>query len=91
MTVLPYDLIGLLGISLSLFCYVRVQWRHTYSKTFLYSFLNFMSAVLLAISLLKNWNLASFVSNFIWGLMSLYGFYRCAKDLGQQKVLQPKT
>lgn len=72
-----YDLFGLLGISLSIFCYARVQWQRDYSKKLSYSLLNLISAVFLAISLLNNWNLASFISNSIWGLISAYGFCRC--------------
>jgi hypothetical protein len=74
-----YDVIGLSGVSLTLLCYARVQWQRDYAKKLSYSALNFASALLLAISLLKNWNLASFVCNGMWGFISLYGIYRCTK------------
>jgi hypothetical protein len=74
-----YDLFGLLGISLSICCYARVQWRRDYSNTLSYSLFNLISALLLAVSLLKNWNLASFISNSIWGLISAYGLWRWVK------------
>jgi len=74
-----YDFIGLVGISLSSICYARVQWQRDYAKHLSYSILNFVATLLLGVSLSKNWNLASFVSNLIWGAISLYGVYRCMK------------
>jgi hypothetical protein len=72
-----YDLIGLTGISLSSFCYARVQWHRDYAKQLSYSLLNLIGSILLAISIMENWNLAAFVSNAIWGAISAYGVYRC--------------
>jgi len=72
-----YDSIGLVGVSLSVGCYARVQWQRDFAKSFAYSLLNFLSAVLLAVSIFNNWNIAAFVSNTIWGALSAYGMYRC--------------
>ena len=79
-----YDAIGLAGISLSTFSYARVQWQRDYAKRLSYSLLNVIGSSLLAISLLENWNIASFVSNAIWGIISLYGVYRCLKYMRKQ-------
>jgi hypothetical protein len=41
---------------------------------------------LFTISIVKNWNLSSFVSNTTWGLISLYGVYRCLKYMWKEKA-----
>jgi hypothetical protein len=74
-----YDLIGLVGVSCSVYCYARVQWQRDYAKRLSFSLVNLAASVLLAISLLNKWNLSSFVVNTIWGVISLYGVYRCLK------------
>lgn len=81
-----YDLLGLVGISFSIWCYARVQWQRDYSITVKYSLLNLISAILLAASLLKNFNLASFVSNGVWGSISAFGLWRCLAGLRQSKA-----
>ena len=78
-----HDVIGLCGISLSLYCYGRAQWRSSYMKRTSYSVLNFVSALLLGESLIHNWNLASFTANAIWGLISLWGLVRSLGMLGR--------
>jgi hypothetical protein len=74
-----FDLIGLVGIALSIGCYARVQWHRDYAKKLSYSVLNFLSAVLLGVSIFHNWNLSSFIGNSFWLLISVYGIYRCLK------------
>lgn len=81
-----FDLVGLTGIALSISCYARVQWQRDYAKRLSYSLLNFIGASLLAVSLVKNWNLASFVSNALWMAISAYGIYRCLKYIRRQKI-----
>jgi hypothetical protein len=80
-----FDFIGLLGVLLSLFCYGRVQLQREYAKKISYSLLNFVSALLLSVSLFKNWNLSSFVCNALWGMISAYGVYRCLKYMVLEK------
>ena len=75
------DTIGLFGISLSVYCYGRAQWKPGYMKRVEYSALNLFSALLLGASLIHDWNLASFTSNTIWGLISLYGVARSLRLL----------
>ncbi len=74
-----FDITGIIGVALSIYCYARVQWQRDYAKRLRYSLLNLLSAVLLAVSLLHKWNLASFIGNGCWLLISLYGVYRCCK------------
>jgi hypothetical protein len=80
------DAAGLFGISLSIYCYARVQWQRDFAKRFSYSVLNLLSAIFLGISLAHNWNLASFVSNIIWGGISAYGIYRCSKYVWRARI-----
>ena len=62
-----------------------MQWHRDYAKTLSFSLLNLIGSLLLAFSLLYNWNLASFVSNAIWGTISAYGVYRCLKYIVREK------
>jgi hypothetical protein len=80
-----YDLIGLVGVSCSVYCYGRVQWQRDYAKRLSFSALNLLASALLLISLLNKWNLSSFVINAIWGVISLYGVYRCLKYMRQAR------
>jgi hypothetical protein len=79
------DAAGLVGVSMSIYCYARVQWHRDYAKRLDYSALNFFSSMLLFISLLHHWNLAAFVSNAAWCLISLYGVRRCLKYMRRNK------
>lgn len=78
-----HDAIGLLGISLSIYCYARAQWKHDFTRSVIYYGLNLSSALLLGLSLVHDWNLASFASNTIWGIISLYGLVRSLKPLSR--------
>ncbi len=82
-----YNLLGLAGICLSIFCYARVQWRRDYAKRLSYSLLNLLGAALFAVSFVKHWNLPSFINNTVWGLLSLYGVYRCMKYARRAKTV----
>jgi hypothetical protein len=77
------DLFGLSGISLSVYCYAKAQLRPGFTKRVAYSALNLSSALLLGVSLSHDWNLASFTSNTIWGVISLYGLMRSLKLLSR--------
>jgi hypothetical protein len=79
------DLVGLAGVTLSTYCYVRVQWQRDYAKKMSYSLLNLVGAILMIASLLHNWNLPGFVSCSIWSFMSAYGVYRCTKYIRRSK------
>lgn len=67
------DVIGIVGVAMVLATYFLLQSEKIDSKGFLYSFLNLLGALLIVYSLLYNWNLASFIIEFFWILISLYG------------------
>ncbi len=81
-----YEIVGLLGVGLSIYGYARVQWQRDFAKRLSYSMINLVGALLYSVSLFKYWNLPSFVSNMIWGLISLYGAYRCYKYIRRDKT-----
>ncbi len=67
------DVVGIVGVAMVLATYFLLQSEKIDSKGFLYSFLNFVGALLIVYSLLYSWNLASFIIEFFWILISLYG------------------
>lgn len=73
------DMCGVTGVAVSTTCYACVQWRRDFAKSIHYSLLNLVATVLFAISILQDWNLAAFINNTLWGVISLYGVYRCLK------------
>jgi hypothetical protein len=74
-----YEWIGVAGVVAGIYPYARVQWRRDYAKSWSFSLFNFLNGLLLEISLLHDWNLASFVGNAVWIAISLYGLYRCLR------------
>ena len=76
------DVIGIVGVAIVVVTYFLLQSEKIDSKGFLYSFFNAFGSLLILYSLLYNWNLASFIIEFIWIVISLYGlkkWYRSKK------------
>ena len=67
------DIVGIVGVVIVVITYFLLQSEKIDSKGFLYSFLNAVGSLLVVYSLLYNWNLASFILEFFWILISLYG------------------
>ena len=67
------DVIGCLGAVLVLITYAFLQVGKLKSNGFLYSFLNFVAAFMILISLFYSWNLAAFVMEVAWMMISAYG------------------
>lgn len=67
------DVVGMVGVVIVVITYFLLQSEKIDSKGFLYSFLNAVGSLLVVYSLLYNWNLASFILEFFWILISLYG------------------
>ena len=74
-----YEVAGLSGVALAIYAYGRVQMKREYAKEMGYSVINLIGMLLLLYSLVYNWNLASFVGNAIWAVISVYGIWRCLK------------
>lgn len=67
------DVVGIVGVAMVLATYFLLQSEKIDSKGFLYSFLNLVGALFIVYSLLYSWNLASFIIEFFWILISIYG------------------
>ncbi len=76
MTFSYIDVIGSIGTLLIVLTYLLLQINKIQSHSFLYSFLNLLGALLLAYSLLYNWNFASFMIEVFWIIISLIGLVK---------------
>jgi uncharacterized membrane protein YidH (DUF202 family) len=77
------DAIGILGVAIVVVTYFLLQSEKIDSKGFLYSFLNAFGSLLIMYSLLYSWNLASFIIELVWILISLYGLRRWYRNKRQ--------
>ncbi len=71
-----YDIIGLMGVSLLISTYGLLQFDRIDPRGFWYSFNNMIVAILVTVSLLYNFNLASMVIEVFWFTLSVYGLLR---------------
>lgn len=71
-----YDSIGMLGVVLCLLAFLLLQINRLSLKKPLYSLLNLIGALCILSSLYVAFNLAAFVMEVSWGLISLYGLYQ---------------
>lgn len=78
------DVIGIVGVAIVVATYFLLQSEKIDPKGFLYSFLNAFGSLLIMYSLLYNWNLASFVIEFFWILISLYGLRKWYRNKTQK-------
>jgi hypothetical protein len=83
------DLIGIFGVAYH-HCslYVLLQLEKMDAKDLSFSVLNTLGALLIIVSLLFDWNLASFLMEFIWLIISLYGIVKYFK--GNRGNASPK-
>ena len=75
-----HDLVGNLGVFLVLATYLLVQMGRMDIRRPTYSLANASGAVLIIVSLTRNFNLSSFIIEIAWLLISLYGFLRWLRD-----------
>lgn len=73
------DLIGILGVFIIMIVYMLLHLEKIDAKGFNFSFFNAIGALLIIISLLFDWNLASFLMEFTWMMISLYGILKYIK------------
>jgi hypothetical protein len=69
------DIIGLLGVTILIVTYAMLQFDKIDPKGFWYSFNNMIVAVLVTVSLLYSFNLASMVIEVFWFSLSVYGIW----------------
>jgi len=70
------DIIGLLGVTLLIVTYGLLQFDRIDPKGFWYSFNNMIVAILVTVSLLYSFNLASMVIEVFWFSLSVYGIWK---------------
>jgi len=70
------NIIGVSGVIIVVVTYFLLQIDRVNPKGFWYSFLNAFGSMMILYSLTYNWNLASFIIEFFWILISLYGLWR---------------
>ncbi len=72
------DLIGCLGALLVLIAYAFLQIGKLKADGLLFSFLNFVAAFMILISLFYSWNLAAVMMEVAWMMISAYGIVASA-------------
>lgn len=73
MNILWYDIIGTVGVVIIILAYVLLQIERLRSNELTYSALNALGATLILISLYYAFNFPSFVVEFFWLVISLFG------------------
>lgn len=77
------DIVGLIGVTILIVTYAMLQFDKIDPKGFWYSFNNMVVAILVTVSLLYSFNLASMVIEVFWFSLSVYGiwnYYRKKRD-----------
>lgn len=77
---LLFDVIGIGGVVLILAAYFLLQRDKVSSHDLSYLYLNLVGAVCVIISLLHTWNLAAFMIETAWVLISLYGIVKALRN-----------
>lgn len=70
------DAVGIIGAALLMVAYLLLQINKLQSNGLAYSLLNAIGALLIVFSLLVNFNLAAFLIEIFWVLISLIGIIR---------------
>jgi len=74
-----FDAIGMLGVFMILAVYSLVQLDKMDVKGLFYSIINAVGAVFILISLTVTFNMASFVIECAWLVISLFGIFQAIK------------
>ena len=69
------DIVGLIGVTILIVTYAMLQFDKIDPKGFWYSFNNMVVAILVTVSLLYSFNLASMVIEVFWFSLSVYGIW----------------
>jgi len=69
------DIVGLVGVTILIVTYAMLQFDKIDPKGFWYSFNNMVVAILVTVSLLYSFNLASMVIEVFWFSLSVFGIW----------------
>lgn len=67
------NIMGIIGVLIILLAYFLLQIEKWLPKSLPYLTTNLIGALLIAFSLLSNWNLPAFVMEVLWALISVVG------------------
>ena len=70
------DLVGLIGAAVLMIAYLMLQLNKLTSDGLAYSLFNAIGAILIIVSLRVKFNLAAFIIEVFWVLISVFGIYR---------------
>jgi len=70
------DIVGSIGVIIVVGIYLLLQLEIIGSKSLTFSLLNTVGSMMILYSLMYNWNLASFLIESFWILISLFGVYK---------------
>ncbi len=73
MTYAWYDILGTAGVAVIIVTYILLQLGRIRSEQLAYSLLNALGASLILVSLYFSFNFPSFIVEFFWLLISLFG------------------
>ncbi len=73
------DVIGIVGVLMVLWAYIYIQINKWTRDTMAFSVVNFVGSILIIISLCHTMNLASFIIEIAWLIISAYGIIRCMR------------
>ena len=76
MTVTLYDILGIGGVVIILIAYLFLQLEKLSAQDWRYSAANGAGALLILISLFFSFNLASFIIEIAWLLISIFGLFK---------------
>jgi hypothetical protein len=68
-----YDILGTVGVGIIILTYILLQLERLRSEQLIYSMLNAAGAALILVSLYYDFNFPSFIVEFFWLLISLFG------------------
>lgn len=71
-----YDILGTVGVGIIILTYILLQLERVRSEQLIYSLLNAVGAALILVSLYYSFNFPSFIVEFFWLLISLFGIGR---------------
>ena len=75
-----YDVVGVVGVVFIVGSYFMLQVQYLSSETLSYSVINGVGAILILISLSVDFNLAAFVIEVFWLLISLAGIFMYVRN-----------
>ena len=74
-----FDLIGNLGVAVIVLCYLALQLERMHSSDLHYSVLNAVGALLILVSLSKDFNLSAAIIEVFWIAISAIGITRALR------------